>query len=276
MTASEPGLHVEFDGPAMSETVGRPVVVLHGFTGSTTTMRTLARPLADIRRVVAVDLPGHGRNTPTDDVYAFGFEHTVDAVADVIGQHHLGPTHLIGYSMGGRVALGLAVRHPDCVASLSLIGASPGLSDPVERAARRRADDELADDLLERGLTTFVDRWMASPLFASQERLGVDKLADARVQRLTNDPDGLAGSLRGAGTGAQPSYWHDLASIDLPVLLLVGDEDPKYRAIAMRMAAGLAQSAIEVVPEAGHAAHLEHPTHVVDAIRDLLDEVDGR
>lgn len=274
MTDGE-GLHVEFDGPPDDGSSGRPVVALHGFTGSSVTMRPLTRPLTDNRRVATVDLPGHGRSI-LDDAQAYGFDHTVDAVARVIDQHGLGPSHVVGYSMGGRIGLGLTVRHPECVASLALVGASPGLSDPAERSARRRADDELADDLLEHGLPAFVDRWMASPLFASQERLGADSLAAARAQRLTNDPDGLAASLRGAGTGAQQSYWHDLAGIDVPVLLLVGDEDPKFRAIAMRMAAGLLRSAIEVVPEAGHAAHLENPDHVVAAIRELLDQVDGR
>lgn len=280
MTGDTGGLHLEMDGPSGDGAVGRSVLALHGFTGSSATMWPLVRPLAVTRQVAAADLPGHGRSL-VDDVHAFGFEHTVDAVASAIDRHRLGPTNVVGYSMGGRVALGLAVRHPDAVASLTLIGASPGLSDPVERAARRRSDDELADDLVDPhreggGLTAFVDRWMASPLFASQQRLGADALAEARAQRLAGDPDGLAGSLRGAGTGAQPSYWHHLAGITAPVLLVVGDEDPKFRAIAMRMAAGLVRSAIEVVPEAGHAAHLENPGHVRAAIGDLLDEVDGR
>ena len=276
MSTDAAGLHVELDGPVHEADVRHPVLTLHGFTGSTATMWALVRPLTETRRVAVVDLPGHGLSTITNDAHAFGFEHTIDAVAAAIDRHHLGPAHVVGYSMGGRVALGLAVRHPGHVASLSLIGASPGLSDPVERAARRRSDNELADDLLEDGLTAFVDRWMASPLLASQVRLGADALADARTQRLANDPDGLAGSLRGAGAGAQPSYWHDLAGIAAPVLLVVGDEDPKFRAIAMRMAAGLVQSAIEVVPGAGHAAHLENPDHVRAAISELFDEVDGR
>ena len=276
MSTDAAGLHVELDGPVHEADVRHPVLALHGFTGSTATMWALVRPLIETRRVAVVDLPGHGLSTITNDAHAFGFEHTVDAVAAAIDRHRLGPAHVVGYSMGGRVALGLAVRHPGHVASLSLIGASPGLSDPVERAARRRSDNELADDLLEDGLTAFVDRGMASPLFASQVRLGADALADARTQRLANDPDGLAGSLRGAGTGAQPSYWHDLAGIAAPVLLVVGDEDPKFRAIAMRMAAGLIRSAIEVVPGAGHAAHLENPDHVRAAITELVDEVDGR
>ncbi len=271
----KPRLHVEFDGPTSGRKDCRPVALLHGFTGSTATMWPVAHPLINVRHVVAVDLPGHGHNEVVDDFQAFGFEHTVDAVAQVLSQHQLWPVHVIGYSMGGRIAVGLAARYPDSIASLSLIGASPGLSDPVERAARRRADDELANDLLEHGLTAFVDRWMASPIFASQSRLGSDALAAARAQRLTNDPDGLAGSLRGAGTGAQPSQWHHLANIDVPVLLLAGEEDPKFRSIAIRMAAALSRATIGVVPHAGHAAHLENPNHVMQVIQKFLDQVES-
>ncbi|MBT6372189.1 MAG: alpha/beta fold hydrolase, partial [Acidimicrobiaceae bacterium] len=117
------GLHVEFEGPSDGDGAGRPILVLHGFTGSTITMWPLARSLSDTRSVAVVDLPGHGRSTAvrsSDDAQTYGFEHTVDAVAQVIDQHDLGPTHLVGYSMGGRVALGLAIRHPEQVTSLSL------------------------------------------------------------------------------------------------------------------------------------------------------------
>ena len=270
-------LHTEVHGPA-DETVfdgGRtPVLLLHGFTGSTDTMAGIGRPLAESRRTIAVDLPGHGRTGASDEAHRYGFDHTVDAVADVLERLEAHPAHVVGYSMGGRIALGLAVRHPDVVASLVLVGASPGLSDPIERSARRRSDDGLADDLLEKGLEWFVDHWMASPLFTTQERLGRDALADARTQRLANDSEGLAGSLRGAGAGAQPSHWHDLPTISAPTLLLVGDEDPKFRAIALRMGAGLPHSTMEVVPDAGHAAHLENPGHVVASVREFLDDVD--
>jgi len=130
------------------------------------------------------------------------------------------------------------------------------------------------EHLLDHGLEQFVDRWMASPLFASQVRLGPDALADARAQRMDNDPEGLAGSLRGAGAGSQPSYWHDLAGIHAPTLLVVGDEDPKFRATAMRLAAGLPQSTISVVPEAGHAPHLENLESTSAVILGFLAELD--
>ena len=160
MSTDAAGLHVELDGPVHEADARHPVLTLHGFTGSTTTMWALVRPLTETRRVAVVDLPGHGLSTITNDAHAFGFEHTVDAVATAIDRHHLGPAHVVGYSMGGRVALGLAVRHPGHVASLSLIGASPGLSDPVERAARRRSDDELADDLLEDGVGRKIGKFV--------------------------------------------------------------------------------------------------------------------
>jgi len=198
----------------------------------------------------------------------------VDAVARLMDRLDHVPVDVVGYSMGGRIALALAVRHPHHVASLSLIGASAGLSDAAERSARHHSDDDLADDLLEQGLEWFIDRWMASPLFASQVRLGTDALAAARAQRLENDPEGLAGSLRGAGAGSQPSYWHDLAGIDVPTLLVVGDEDPRFRAIAMRMAAGLPLSTISVVPGAGHAAHLENLDRTSTEILGFLAQLD--
>ena len=261
-------LHVEMDGN------GFPLLLLHGFTGGARTMWPLGRRLTPVRHVAAVDMPGHGRTGLPADPHLFGFEHTVDALAHLLEHRDHMPADVVGYSMGGRIALGLAVRHPGHVASLSLIGASAGISDVVERSARRRSDDGLAEDLLDHGLELFVDRWMASPLFASQVRLGPDALADARAQRMDNDPEGLAGSLRGAGVGSQPSYWQDLAGIYAPTLLVVGDEDPKFRATAMRLAAGLPRSTISVVPEAGHAPHLENLDRTSTVILRFLADLD--
>lgn len=261
-------LHVEMDGD------GPALLLLHGFTGGARTMEPLGRRLADVRQVASVDLPGHGRSGMPADPQLFGFEETVDALARLLDKRDHVPTDVVGYSMGGRLALGLAVRHPEHVASLSLIGASAGISDPVERSARRRSDDDLAEDLLDHGLEMFVDRWMASPLFASQVRLGPDALADSRAQRMDNDPEGLAGSLRGTGSGRQPSYWQDLGGVEVPTLLVVGDEDSKFRAIAMRMAAGLPDSTISVVAEAGHAPHLENLDSTADVILGFLADLD--
>ncbi|MDG2907540.1 MAG: 2-succinyl-6-hydroxy-2,4-cyclohexadiene-1-carboxylate synthase [Acidimicrobiales bacterium] len=259
-------VETEGDGPAL--------LLLHGFTGSTATMWPLGRTLTDRRTVLAVDLPGHGRTgllEPPDH----RFEATLAALVRILDQRGIDQTDVLGYSMGGRLALGLAVRHPDRARSTVLVGSTAGYPTDAERAARRRSDAALADDLIERGLEWFVDHWMALPLFESQKRLGDHALAEARSLRLANEPDGLVASLLGSGTGAQPSFWGELDAVRGPALLVVGDEDARYRRLAFRLASGLGQATIEVVPEAGHAAHLENLPAVSAAIRSFLDGVDG-
>ena len=261
-------LHVEVEGD------GPALLLLHGFTGSTATMWPLGRTLTARRTVLAVDLPGHGRTgllEPPDH----RFEATLAALVRILDQRGIEETDVLGYSMGGRLALGLAVRHPDRIRSTVLVGSTAGYPTDAERAARRRSDAALADDLLERGLEWFVDHWMALPLFESQQRLGDRALAEARSLRLANDPEGLVASLLGSGAGAQPSFWGELESVRGPVLLVVGDEDARYRRLAFRLASGLALANIEVISDAGHTAHLENLPAVSAAVLSLFDQVDG-
>ena len=178
------------------------VIILHGFTGDGSTMRALA-DLVDPAALVP-DLAGHGAGPHSTDPA----DYTVDAMADAVLALAGDRCDLVGYSMGGRVALTAACRHPERVRSLTLIGASAGLADADERRARASADDELAE-LVEQDLPAFVERWMANPLFATQSRLGDDYLSGARVQRLGNDPVALATSLRQASTGRMAPL-HDL------------------------------------------------------------------
>jgi len=260
-------LHTEVEGR------GHPLMLLHGFTGDTSTMWPLGHEITGIRTVVAVDLPGHGATGVLDDHADYRFENTVDALAETTRQLGHDSVDVIGYSMGGRIALGLAVRHPDLVRSSVLIGATAGIVSDVERDIRRRTDDDLAEEILTDGLESFVDYWMDLPLFETQGRLGQNALHDAREQRLRNHPEGLAGSLRGSGSGNQPSLWRELHRVTGPVLLMVGDEDPRFRSLAIRMASGLPHAEIAVLPDAGHAVHLENPAAAVIAIRTFLDEV---
>ncbi|HCV36469.1 MAG: 2-succinyl-6-hydroxy-2,4-cyclohexadiene-1-carboxylate synthase [Acidimicrobiales bacterium] len=258
--------HTEVEGR------GHPLVLLHGFTGDTSTMWPLGHEITGIRTVIAVDLPGHGATGLLEDHANYRFDNTVDALAETVRQLGHDSVDVLGYSMGGRIALGLAVKYPDFVRSSILIGATAGIVSDAERDIRRRTDDDLAEEILSNGLESFVDYWMDLPLFETQARLGQDALHDAREQRLRNHPEGLAHSLRGAGSGNQPSLWRDLHRVSGPVLLIVGDEDPKFRSLAIRMASGLPQAEIAVLPEAGHAAHLENPAAAVVAIRTFLDE----
>lgn len=247
-------LHVEVAGS------GPAVLLLHGFTGSTRTLDGVAAGLRGAGfRTIAVDALGHGESDAPDDPAAYTMERSADALARVLDAAGAPRAALLGYSMGGRTALGFALRHPARTAALVLVGASAGIADADERAARRRDDDAFAASILRDGVPAFVERWMAHPLFASQSRLGPDFLAAARAQRLANRAAGLAGSLRGLGTGAQPPLHDRLPGLDVPVLLAVGADDAKFRAIATELASLLPRARIATIPGAGHAAHLENP-----------------
>jgi 2-succinyl-6-hydroxy-2,4-cyclohexadiene-1-carboxylate synthase len=258
-------LHLEEQGQ------GDALLLLHGFTGSTRSMAECARGLAGRHRVLSLDLIGHGRSDAPKEVAPYTMERCVEQVYRVLAKLAALPADVVGYSMGGRAALSLLARHPGAVRSLVLVGASAGLEGAEERAARVEKDEALADRIESQGLERFVDDWMALPLFASQsERLGVDALSRAREQRLASDPRGLANSLRGMGTGAQPALHDRLGGMDTRVLFAVGDNDAKFQGIARDLAARMPRAEVAVVPEAGHAAHLENPAAFLQIATEFL------
>lgn len=227
---------------------------MHGFTQTGRSWDRVAPGLAG-HDVVQPDLPGHGGNAeePAD---LWG---CADRLADECGR-----ATYVGYSMGGRVALHLALAHPSLVTGLVLLGATAGIDDGQERAARSAADDVLADRLEEVGTAVFLAEWLAQPLFAGLPE-------DAPGARST-DAAGLASSLRLAGTGAQEPLWDRLPVLGMPVLVLAGERDGKFRALADRLAAAIGANAeVAVVPGAGHAAHLERPEAFLDVVRRWLD-----
>lgn len=259
---TEPSLDRSFEVEGVrlrvvSEGQGDPVLILHGFTGSVESMACVSDLLRQDFRVHRVDLVGHGGSESPRRPDDYSMPHCVAQLYALLDALELSRVCVLGYSMGGRAALSLAVAHPERIQSLVLVGASPGLADPEDRVARRMADEELAERLLRDGLEDFVDRWMANPLFASQIRLGETALARARAERLRGSALGLAGSLRGMGTGSMPPLHDDLPGLDVPVLCVVGEEDAKFRAIAEAMVASLPHGERKVIPGAGHAAHLE-------------------
>jgi 2-succinyl-6-hydroxy-2,4-cyclohexadiene-1-carboxylate synthase len=235
------------------------IVLLHGFTGSKDSWRLLLGGLAGSRRVLAVDLPGHGGTAASEDPAADSLGATADLIAQALASLGISRFSLLGYSLGGRIALGLALDHPRRVDRLLLESASAGLADPEERALRRRADEELAERIERHGIEGFVDRWEATALFATQARLPAAVREDLRRRRLACSPAGLAASLRAAGTGAQPWLGERLAELALPVCVVAGALDEKFCAIGVWMAARIPGARFEIVPEAGHAPHLEQP-----------------
>ena len=279
-------MHVEVGGR------GAPLLILHGFTGSTRTVQDIAERLAPWHRTIRVDLAGHGLTHVLSDAARFGMSGATADLARVLdhvlpappresdgidGLWEVPDAHILGYSMGGRLALGLAAYHPERVRSLVLVGASPGIADAGERERRREADAELAELLLRDGITAFVDRWMRSDFFETQREMGsADWEEKARAQRLDNQPLGLAMSLRAMGTGAQPPLHDRLPDIDVPVLLVVGDRDPKFVGIAEEMAAALPDARVEVLSGAGHAVHLEQPEVFAERVQAFLAECEMR
>lgn len=248
---------------------GPPLLLLHGFTGSAAGLAGLARELAADHLVIVPDLLGHGASEAPDDPARHALERQVADLAALLDAAGAARADLLGYSMGGRIALGLAALRPERVRSALLVGASAGLADPAARDERRRADEALADALLRDGLAAFVERWMAQPLFASQRRLGEEALARARAERLAQRPEGLAASLRGVGSGAQPPLHALLARCPVPLLFVAGAEDAKFRALARELAAAVPCGRHAVVAGAGHAVHLEQPAALVAAAREF-------
>jgi 2-succinyl-6-hydroxy-2,4-cyclohexadiene-1-carboxylate synthase len=238
-------------------------------------MEVVAESLRETHRVHRVDLLGFGQSDAPADSQAYSMARCMLQLEVLLDALTLPRAHLVGYSMGGRVALCLAIAHPSRTVSLALVGATPGISDAAARAERVAADEALSRRILDEGLEAFVDHWMALPLFSSQKRLGEVALAHARAERLRNRPHALAASLRGMGTGAMPPLHQALGGLDLPVLLVVGDEDEKFRAIAEEMAAALPRARIGVVPAAGHAAHLEQPEAFARLLLPFLSMADS-
>lgn len=251
---------------------GLPIVLLHGFTGCAGSMAEVAEALASRSRTLCVDLVGHGRSDAPVDVAPYTMEACVGQLKALLDALEIQRAHWLGYSMGGRTALQFASAHPEHVSRVVLVGASAGLSDPADRAARVASDEALATRIEVEGLEAFVDAWMALPLFASQKRLGEEALAAARAQRLQNSIHGLGNSLRGMGTGAQTPLQSKLASVDVPVCLVVGDEDAKFQAIATELAGQLPNARVAPILESGHAAHLEAPRVFADVVRRFFAE----
>jgi 2-succinyl-6-hydroxy-2,4-cyclohexadiene-1-carboxylate synthase len=249
-----------------------PVLLLHGFTGSSQAWGDpVLSALAATRRVIAVDLPGHGLSRIPDGGAGPDIEETVELIAACLDAREIATADWIGYSMGGRVALAAAVLSPGRIRRLVLESASPGLETEEERAARRAEDDTLASRIEERGIEWFVDHWMSLPLFESQHRLRAEVLEAARSRRLANDPHALAEALRALGTGSQPSFWPDLPLVAHAALLITGGLDAKYDAIAARMGAELPDVRWATLPGAGHTVHLEAPGAWLDAVTAFLD-----
>ena len=239
---------------------GPPLLLLHGFSATARSLDALAQGLAEEYRVIAPDLVGHGASDAPRDLAPYRMDACIAQLCALLDALETGPVGVLGYSMGGRVALALLAQAPERVRSGLLVSASAGIANPATRAERRRSDEALAGRIESQGVPAFVDAWLAQPLFASQQRrLDAAARAQTRQERLSNHAHGLANSLRGMGSGAQPPLHAQLRGITQPVALAVGEEDDKFRRIAGELAREVPRARVHCIPRAGHALHLENP-----------------
>jgi 2-succinyl-6-hydroxy-2,4-cyclohexadiene-1-carboxylate synthase len=244
-------LHADVDGE------GPRLALVHGFTQTRECWGQVGTALVADHEVVRIDAPGHGRSAAARADLAGGAQLLADRV---------GRATYIGYSMGARLALHVALERPDAVAGLVMIGGTAGIADADARAARRAADEATAARLEREGLDAFLAAWLAQPLFA-----GLSHESRFVEERRDNTVAGLASSLRLAGTGAQAPLWDRLGAVGLPVLAVAGAADDKFAAEARRMAAAIGDNAtVALVRGAGHAAHLERPDEFLGILRPWL------
>ncbi len=238
---------------------GAPVLLLHGFTGRGSGWADHATALARSFRVIVVDLPGHGRSgIPTGPGRA-SVERTAGDLAAILQRTGSAPAHVVGYSLGARIALRLAIDAPDTIRRLVVESPSAGIASEIDRAARRAADEKLAVRLEAEGIVPFVDAWQRQPVFASHARSSAARRRRLRSERLRNRPAGLAASLRDAGQGSMEPLHRRLGEISAPTLVIAGALDPTGLDRARIVAGTIEGARLEVVAEAGHTPHLETP-----------------
>ncbi len=263
----------QFGDPA-----SRAVLLLHGFMGRGEDWGGVVSGLSDRFHCICPDLPGHGA-TPSLPAKEGCMESTSAALVRRLDELDVPQCALVGYSMGGRLALYLALREPARFGPVVLESASPGLKTETLRE-ERRAEDERRAQILEQiaddrdAFREFLETWYGQPLFSS-----LDNYPEARTamieQRLENDPVALAQSLRHIGTGAQPSLWGRLPELTTPTLAIVGARDRKFRQIAEEMSDRCPRIAVHEMANCGHNVHFENPSGYTTVVRAFLESAKG-
>ena len=248
------------------------ILMLHGFLGSGKDWSHYAERLWNHYVCFMPDLPGHGA-TVTVDTATCSFEKICDSLAELAGKVHPEPLHLVGYSMGGRLALYLSLHYPEKFRSAVIISSSPGLKTPQERALRQKSDDRLAESITA-DFESFLDAWYKLPLFASLKKHSL--FPEIIARRSENNPESLASALRQLSTGRQPSLWDKLAENRLPTGFFVGEKDTKYVEIGRQMVNLCPDSELSIFPGCGHTLHIENRHLFVERLQLFLQKYENR
>lgn len=253
-----------------NEHATQTIVFLHGFTGSTNTWKKIVSQLPSNIRCIAVDLIGHGKTAAPTNIEFYSMAFQVELLHELFHQLQLDTFSLVGYSMGGRVALSYAARYPSGIEHLILESASPGLMDEEQRTIRKQADDTLAEKILANGIESFVNKWENIPLFASQKSLPAEVQQEIRSERIQQREIGLANSLRGMGTGVMPELWGKLNTLTMPVTLVTGKLDEKFIQLNNEMQERIEKANHLIIPAVGHAIHVENPTKFATIVKETI------
>ncbi len=255
-------MNVEIDGVTYyieEKGDGFPLLLFHGFTGDSRTWEPFYQQWSMHNRLIAIDIIGHGKSDSPQEIERYDVRSVVKDIKKILELMRIEKADILGYSMGGRLALSFSVLYPEFVRKLVLESSSPGLESETERENRRGQDEKLGKFILEQGIEKFVDYWENIPLFVTQKGLAPAVQSTIRAQRLTNCVIGLHNSLAGMGTGAQPSWWLQLHKLEAETLLLTGRLDEKFCLIAEKMTARIRNCEWLKVENCGHAIHVENP-----------------
>ncbi|OKL36174.1 2-succinyl-6-hydroxy-2,4-cyclohexadiene-1-carboxylate synthase [Domibacillus mangrovi] len=247
-----------------------PVLFLHGFTGSSLTWHDMTELIPC--HAVTPDIAGHAgsKRMPVS------LEQEAKEWKQFMNDEGFDSFHVVGYSMGGRLALAMALLFPESICSLVLESASPGLKTEKERAERRASDEKLAQQIEQEGMESFINYWENMPMFESQKSLPESIRRQVRYERMDQSEKGIASSLRGMGTGSQSSYWHRLHELTMPVLLLTGTLDLKFTNIARCMKTIIPNCKWIEFDGAGHALHVEQREKFGTIVKTFFFDMKGR
>lgn len=247
------------------DAAGRPIVMLHGFMGSGADWAAVAERIGGY--VIAPDLPGHGASL-RDDSAEFTMPAAANSIIALLDQLNISHCILLGYSMGGRLALYLATHYPDRFTKLILESSSPGIDNSAERSARKTWDTQIAQSLISQSLIAFLSDWYAMPLFNTFRQH--PDYAQAFARRMQNDPQQLALSMQMMGTGSQPSLWDAWARLSVETLLVVGELDTKYVGISADMQQRNPSAQRVVLSGLGHNTHFEDADRFANAVSGFI------
>jgi 2-succinyl-6-hydroxy-2,4-cyclohexadiene-1-carboxylate synthase len=243
------------------------LLLLHGFMGCAADWDTVAQALSADFYCIAPDLPGHGGSQIDSEKHS-SFENYADSVIELMDSLDCKPLSAIGYSMGGRLLLSLALRHPNRFKKLILESASPGIADRDKRRQRQHSDAALAIRLKETTFSSFLNNWYSQPLFGAID--SAQGYTSMRQRRLQNSADSLATALSHAGTGQQSPLWDQLPELQPSTLLIYGEHDSKYKEVTAQMLARNDQFETLSLPNCSHAAHVESPIEFIEICKSFL------